>query len=399
MDLYRWNKYNVIEMRVDFISTFYGANLGGAEISISLLKQGLEKRKIKIRVITLQDIKENNVISVKRKIPTKILLVGNSILDKYLAKKLEEIWMKEKPDLVHAQDLYGLPATMQTAIKLSIPVIVTVRDPLPKKLSQNRGIVSDTVGKIMLNSRNKIWICNLTKANKIIAISYFVKESLQKVYISPEKITVIFNLPPTWKILRRVPKNIADDKIILFAPARLYEEKGIHILLDALKQIIELGNEDITLIIAGDGPYRKELEKLCDNLDIRKYVKFVGKVSYDEIRELYSSCDIVVSPSIYNEPFGRVALEAMHSGKPVIASKIGGIPDVVQDNISGILVSPKNSKELANAIRRLISNEELRKSMGNNGQTIICHKFNPEKIINQHIELYEATLNESNKVL
>jgi glycosyltransferase involved in cell wall biosynthesis len=91
--------------------------------------------------------------------------------------------------------------------------------------------------------------------------------------------------------------------------------------------------------------------------------------------------DIIVVPSIFEEPFGRVNIEAMAAGKPVIASRVGGIPEVIEDNVSGILVPNGDGDALAKAMIKLIDDAELRRRLGENGRRFVEEKFDTKKQI------------------
>jgi glycosyltransferase involved in cell wall biosynthesis len=126
--------------------------------------------------------------------------------------------------------------------------------------------------------------------------------------------------------------------------------------------VIVSQKERVKLIVVGSGnqePYRQ----LASSLNINSKVVFVGSVDSRTLRELYSACDLFVSPS-YLEGFGITLLEAMASGKPVVAMKVGGIPEVIKDGIHGKLVSHTDSNELAQAILDLARDQTLAKTIG-----------------------------------
>ncbi len=142
------------------------------------------------------------------------------------------------------------------------------------------------------------------------------------------------------------------------------------------------------MTIAGDGPQKKSLQKITANLMLGHYVKFVGKIPSSNLAEFYSRSDIAIFPSIYPEPFGRVALEAMSFGKPVIASRVGGIPEVVEDLVTGILVPPNNPKELATAILTMLLDQQLMRNMGKKGKVAAKLKFSADQSVSKHLQVY-----------
>lgn len=377
-------------MNLVFSTAFFGNGLGGAEISVDLLIRKLQEKHHDVQVITTRKINLNQntiLLPFSNYVPKKVLIGGIGIIDFFLSYHIEKFLRRNHPDLIHIHDLYSLPASVNAALKLGLPIVVTIRDPLPRELAHRRGVLVDSLYKLIYKIRNRVWIKSLKRADKIIAISEFIKLSIEKLQIPSEKVEVIYNLPPSWNGYGK--REYTSDKIILLAASRLFEEKGIHILLIAIDQIIKSGFTNIKLIIAGEGAQRKKLEYLCKTRGIEQYVKFLGRVPYNKLQGLYSICDIVILPSIFTEPFGRVALEAGVMGKPIIASNIGGIPEIIENGVTGILVPPNNPEKLTEAIMELIENEGLRKKMGENGRIVVWRKFNPEHIVSQHIKLYK----------
>jgi glycosyltransferase involved in cell wall biosynthesis len=132
-------------------------------------------------------------------------------------------------------------------------------------------------------------------------------------------------------------------------------------------------------------------DSYSSNSEIRENIQFLGKVKNDELINAYQNCDIFVAPSYY-ESFGLIYAEAMAWGKPVIGTKVGGIPDVVDDNKNGILVPPGNEIELASAIIRLADSHELRSSMGLAGRKRIKENFSVEEMARRSVQHYGELL-------
>ncbi|MFH1904714.1 MAG: glycosyltransferase family 4 protein [bacterium] len=181
--------------------------------------------------------------------------------------------------------------------------------------------------------------------------------------------------------------NIAQNDIIIGVVARLVTVKGHRYLLEAMKL---MESQSIKLLIIGDGPLRRELEEQAIESGIEKNVVFLGQRK--DVPELLSVLDIFVMPSL-NEGMGRAIAEAMVAEKPVIASKVGGIPDVVDDKITGILVSSKSPEALANAITYLMKNPEIAAQMGQEGKKKAVKNFGINSMIEQIENLYEELVN------
>ena len=154
--------------------------------------------------------------------------------------------------------------------------------------------------------------------------------------------------------------------------------KGIDILL---KAVSELGIRNYELGIVGDGDLKLQYEKQAKKLDITDKVKFLGKVSDEELPRTYRQADLFVLPSINkNEAFGLVLLEAMASGVPVIASNLPGVRTVFENGKQGLLCNPGDVNDLKNKIEEILSDEKKRVEMGQEARKLALEKYSWEKI-------------------
>jgi glycosyltransferase involved in cell wall biosynthesis len=163
---------------------------------------------------------------------------------------------------------------------------------------------------------------------------------------------------------------------------------GIDYLIKALPQLIAK-IPDLRVLLIGEGEQKQHLKELAKELSVENIVHFEGSVPHKSIPRYLSMMDIFVMPSL-SESFGVSALEAQAMKVPVVATNIGGIPEVVKDGISGLLVKPKDSKELASAIIKLLGNDALRKYMGENGRKFVIEKYEWERNAEEMEELYES---------
>jgi L-malate glycosyltransferase len=149
--------------------------------------------------------------------------------------------------------------------------------------------------------------------------------------------------------------------------------KGIDVLLHASKRLLT-NDRSLRLVLAGNGPLREELERLALSLGIRDQTQFLGSQGAPEIARLLHGCEILVVPS-REESFGIAVIEAMACKKPVVASAVGGIPEIIEHEKSGILVEPENPVALAEGLRRLLTNSELKRSLAENGYSRVMEHF------------------------
>lgn len=161
-------------------------------------------------------------------------------------------------------------------------------------------------------------------------------------------------------------------KEFILSVGRLAEKKGIKYLIMAMKDVIKKFPE-AKLVVVGDGPERKNLEHLAKELKLQNNIIFMGSVENKYLPEFYATADLFVGPSIVTksgdtEGLGIVFLEALASRTCVVGSDVGGIPDIIEHNKTGLLVRQKDSKQLSDSIIKLLRNEKLRKSLALNGQ-------------------------------
>ena len=167
--------------------------------------------------------------------------------------------------------------------------------------------------------------------------------------------------------------------------------KGPKVLLDAMK-IIWQSLSDAALVYVGKGPLLEALQHQARLSGVNKKVKFLGW--REDIQEILPILDIFVLPSL-NEGMGRVLVEAMASGRPIIASRAGGITDLIMHEQNGLLFPPGDSKALADAILSMLKNPDRAKEMGIKGKTL-CQQFSIEKMIEKIDTLYSNLIRNIN---
>ena len=150
----------------------------------------------------------------------------------------------------------------------------------------------------------------------------------------------------------------SDDTLLIYV-GRLHPIKGVRFLIEAMN-ILKNNEIEIKLIIVGDGHHKRDLEMLIKNLELKNQVEFKGWIPHEIIPEYMAASDIFILPSL-TEGFPNVCLEAMASGLPIITTKIDGMSEIIEDGKNGYLVSPKNPFQIAERLKDLIHNKNLRK--------------------------------------
>jgi glycosyltransferase involved in cell wall biosynthesis len=174
---------------------------------------------------------------------------------------------------------------------------------------------------------------------------------------------------------------------------RLVAEKGLKTLIDAVDQLTRSGRQlPVRLLIIGDGPYRSEIVHYAKKL--RGIVQFVGALPLAQIAQQLHQIDVLVLPSlstpVWKEQFGRVLIEAMACGVPVVGSDSGAIPEVIGE--AGLVFPEGNGAALADCLRRLIASPELRESLVERGHARVRAHYTQEHIARQTIDLYRRIL-------
>lgn len=232
----------------------------------------------------------------------------------------------------------------------------------------------------------------LTKPDICIAPSVELAEKYKSVFKHVNTIYISNGVDlktfgsPSDKLKARLTLGIPKEGIIVACPRRLCHKNGVHYLLKAIPYVPE--SQRPLFVIAGDGPMASDLKNLAETLKVTKHVRFVGAIPYDKMPIFYAASDFVVIPSLL-EATSLAALEAMAGGLPVIASAVGGLNDLLENNDTGILVPPANPQSLAKAIISLMSNSAARERMGSSAKNFAL-KFSWDEVARQTENVYKS---------
>jgi glycosyltransferase involved in cell wall biosynthesis len=238
----------------------------------------------------------------------------------------------------------------------------------------------------------------LKKADKIICVSKYVRNMLfQTLKINKSKLATLYNIPEyhTFEITSASQTTLKQDlglsekDFVVGYVGRITFEKGIEHLIKAFVNIVKTTNQ-IKLVIAGDGNKKTELQELVKELKLNKYVIFAGFIAHEHIPSFYELCDIIVLPSVWNEPLSRVLLEAFHFSKPVIATKTGGTPELIKDGENGLLVEPKNVDQIADKILFLYKNPDACKRIQENAKNYSNKNLNSRILTEKFLTMYKS---------
>jgi glycosyltransferase involved in cell wall biosynthesis len=225
-------------------------------------------------------------------------------------------------------------------------------------------------------------------ADKIVACSKYMAEDTIRVFPEVrEKVTFVHNGFSTLEF-KTATKTCSVDAPFILAICHQVEKKGVDVLLKSF-EIVQRKFPKILLVIIGDGPLLYENNTNSINMGLENKVNFLGKVSREEVKSFIYSCKIFVLPS-REEPFGIVLLEASFYKKGIISTNVGGIPEIIHDSVSGILVEPNDYIDMAHRIIYLLENPCISDTLGRNAYLNLVENFLWQDKAEDYVRLFEG---------
>jgi glycosyltransferase involved in cell wall biosynthesis len=235
------------------------------------------------------------------------------------------------------------------------------------------------------NPLNVLLLFAMRNVDHVQTISVETEEKLIASGFRPDQISLIPNGIDVSEAPAPAPEN---DVYTIGYCGRLRDVKGVHVLFDAFAQCkAVLADEPMKLLIAGSGSAESELKAQAERLGITQDIEFLGLVA--DVSGFYKQLDIYVQPS-FAEGLPNSVLEAMHAGRPVLATDIGGNRDLVEEDVTGHLFEAGDHNALAELLVKCIQHQDVVTAMGLNGRAVIDEHFAMESVVNQLIEVYSA---------
>ena len=229
---------------------------------------------------------------------------------------------------------------------------------------------------------------NLSRADRVLSTSVIMARQTNRFTHKPVEVT-----PFGVDIHQFSPMKRAVHPGIVVGTVKTLEPKyGVEYLLHAFKLLSDRNPQlTLNLLVVGGGSQREQLESLAARLKIQESVTFTGHVPYREIARCHNMIDVSVFTST-SDSFGVAAVEASACGNPVVASNVGGLPEVVEHGVTGFIVPPRDPHKTAEAIEKLVLDGSLRACMGSAGRQRVKKLFNWDDNVSQMIEIYDSTL-------
>lgn len=347
----------------------YLVRLDKFECSVILFNEGRlaeELRKLSLSVSVISEKRHNHVV---------------------IAYRLAKVFQHGRPDIVHTHKYKDSILATMAARCVGVPHVIRVVHGMPEPFNGLRN-----ANMFLYTMVDRLVMGRLVA--RIIAVSSDIERALVRTY-GTDRIVRIHNGIDLDVVRVRTPRsdkrkewNFSGAVTLVGTVGRLVPVKGHTVLLDAL-QILHQSNRTVNLLIVGDGPLRGHLEAEVRRLGLEQFVRFAGHQAdaYDFINMM----DVFVLPSLH-EGIPMVLLEALALQRPVVATRVGGIPEVIEHGRTGLLAEPSDATSLARLIQRIVEDSPMAVSMGKAGRTRVEEEFTALTMAGKTADLYEHVL-------
>ncbi|MBD2073818.1 glycosyltransferase family 4 protein [Phormidium sp. FACHB-592] len=379
----------------------YSTATGGAELQMLSLRQGLRDRGHQVRLLAsrAQMVKSPLLSDYTCFGTTSKLQVLSQVVNPSAYLTLQRALYNFQPDVVHVRMfmwqlsplilplLRDVPCLYQTAVYKAICPLGTKVLPNGRSCKFVAGVVCWRSGCLTAQSwlplmlQRQLWQRWRHVFDRVVALSHGMKAKLEAEGISP--VEVVHNGVPE----RPMRPALQGPPTAVFA-GRLVPEKGVEVLLRAFAQVLPQVPQ-ARLLIAGQGSEANFLQTLAAELGVSNSVNWLGHLPFAEMERHFEAAWVQVVPSQWEEPFGNVSTEAMMRGTAVIASAVGGQPEIVQDGVTGFLVPPGDVDALANPLLRLLWDRPLAEQMGQSGRQRALKHFSETQRTHRFIDIYQ----------
>lgn len=384
-----------------------GFVFGGTEILILNEKEGLIKRGHEVKVFS-SDVSNDQVnfgdYTFKGFSENSLIKWFSYVFNFNSYIKLRQVLREYKPDIIHLHNIfYQVSPSVLFAVG-NIPTVLTLSS--YELICPTGAMIKSDGSRCISPGKHDLRCTGSIKGYLYETIKQFVHKYLLKkiaLYIAPSEsikgdflnqkiisspITVIHNGIPLMAF-----SPLVNYKRLLYV-GRLSKEKGVEVLLRAMK-IIKERMPEIIVDIVGDGPEKNILIKLSNDLNLGNNVRFVGSIPHNKIGDFYKLCTAIIVPSICADNFPTVCIEAMSIGRPIIGSRVGGIPELINDGDTGFLIQPGDSRQLADKVIYLINNLDLIRIMSEKA-FVRSRLFSLDEHINSLEQMYKSVIIRSN---
>jgi glycosyltransferase involved in cell wall biosynthesis len=391
-------------MNILLTTVFDYPHAGGLSTHVTTLKAGLEARGHHVDVVSISDaspaklklMAQGPSFLINKVKKGKGIIWSRNARQKLLAQLIKEKVKSRSYDIINAQDTYATFASLESGV----PVVSTVHGYMAFE-AVSKGSVDEHSSEAQYLQQMEIKAFQTTR--KVITVDQRIKN-----YVADQAgvtATAIKNFididsfkPDTSnKMTFRKKHNVPENAKVIFIPRRLTKKNGVIYPAMALKEVVKQ-YPDALLIYAGSGEEMGTIKKFVAENGLEKNVSLLGAIAHDTMKEYYALTDIVLVPSVYSagveEATSISALEAMGSGAPLVASAVGGLKEIVDNNVDGFLTEEKNVEELTDAILQLFSNKELSETFAAKARKKIEEEYSHLAAAEKYEAIYLEALNQ-----
>jgi rhamnosyl/mannosyltransferase len=365
-------------MKILHIYKDYYPVLGGMENHIKMLAESQVKAGHEVTVLVTHPTTTTHVETIDR---VKVIKAGRltTIASTPISLSLPILLSRERPHIVHLHSPYPIGELSQLYFGTAKKVFLTYHSDVVRQKGLLR-FYKPFLKKVLSMVDNII----VTSENYMKS-SPHLQEFIHKCTVIPLGIDLSPFLETHSQNVHSIREQYGSPIILFVGKLRYY--KGLQYLLEAIKNI------SAKLVVIGNGPMEDEWTKLVSTLGVREKVFFLGEIDGEKLATFYQAADVFILPACErSEAFGLVQVEAMASGLPVISTELGtGTSFVNQDNVTGLVVAPKNSTALREGILLLLNNPDLRKEMGRRGRERALKEFSLTTMVERVLNLYEVS--------
>ena len=395
-------------MKVLILHTLYAPHIGGgAEIVVRQLAEGLQDRGCSVAVLATgpQPGLVDDVVSGVRVYragldnfywhftqsrPNPLLRLGWHVRDRYnrsMRRHVRKVIELERPDVVLCNNLTGWSISAWDEISAAgLPIVQVLHDlyllcPKDTMFSKGRSCERQCG---MCSALRHPHVAASAQVDAVIGVSRFVLDRLKiHGYFSRASQHVVHNCISPATGMLAAPRRPHNGPLRFGYIGTLSANKGVGWLIEQFQAL----STDATLVVAGRGKldYEQTLREMADPSKVRL-------VGYQPSDRFMQEIDVLVVPSIWGEPFGLVAVEACAQHLPVIATNMGGLPEIIQDNLNGLLCSPDDPDSLGRAILKLSMDSTLRQRLAGQARNSVAAFLNTERMLDQYQSILQSTL-------
>jgi glycosyltransferase involved in cell wall biosynthesis len=388
----------------------YSVPLGGAEVYTLALRKTLRQAGHDARIFA-SSVGEKELRNAdfecwgtQQKVTNRFLQTFNP----FAAIKLNKILKTFQPDVVHLNIFLSQLSPSILMILKDVPVVYTAhwyRAICPKgtKLLPDNRYCTYMAGTACLYNKclpAYLWWIDMLQLrfirryfkniDMVLANSQVTNRRLAIDGISADK-TIYYFVDPSY-----LESKASSARPTVCFVGRLVSVKGVHVLIQAMKSIVDRIPQS-RLLIAGEGPERASLEKLTRELQLTASVEFLGHVPNEALDSLWKVSHVLAVPSLWEEPFGIVAIEGLAAGIPVVATRGGALEEIVEDQRNGFLVNPGDAQELADKLYNVLRDTQMAERMGKYGRDTVIKKFNRQVHLDEILAVDETLMNSKKK--